>query len=300
MIKAWNKQLISMYKKDEKFGLTVDMETYYGTLESIPSLKMDEQSRTAIVSPANSIGGMGGGFDETLCRLFASSGLNYKSRIETWIRNYLRHGYTPLGTAHVVEFFNYPQYELSKAWNNYKANSIVVLPTMRVPRNIYNVSVNDLEHVKEYKNREIVRFVFDCVWEILCAVSRHNEKVIEEDYKDNQFKGKVDTIIIPGLGTGYGGLPFNLVAKGMIGALYIWGINLDLFNNNSIDRGLMCLAFLNEDYTIFKNFNIVKSKHQTFHKDKNTFDVLKQNVGDFFDIICLKKDNVPIDIKDTI
>lgn len=293
LVNEWNRQLSSIRSHGKReFPLSLSIETHLGLLSTIP--EVPERNRSAIVSPANSVGGMGGGFDEALCQLYYTDKENTNPTVESWIRGYLRHGYTPLGTAHVVEFYNFPDFTHSDAWTRLRANSIVVVPTMRVPRSIYDVGTSDTEEVRDSKMKNVVRFIFDCIWEALCAVSRHNEKLETGNGTStgartpvDSIKGKVDTLIIPGLGTGYGGLPFDIVAKGMIGALTVWGMDLVSMNRRCIDRGLMCLAFLDEDYTLFKNPDIVKSQNETFCEN-TSFNVLEQEVGEFYNTICLK------------
>lgn len=281
LVNAWSKQLASVLKHSGEGTSTLSIETHQGTLSSLPDGKRDE--RTAIVSPANSIGGMGGGFDEALSDLYASQGTSSLQRtvesVELFVRRNLRHGYTPLGVSHVVEFYNYPDFQKSKAWLNLRANSLVVLPTMRVPRSIYDVERNDSVDVKRRKDMNVVRFIFDCVWEVLSATSRHNEK-FGWNAEDDEIQGRIDKVVIPGLGTGYGHLPTDLVAKGMMGALTLWGLCLPETQRDVIYKGVLCLAFLGEDYTTFENPQFDKM----FTK-RAKFDILDNDVGDFLKVI---------------
>lgn len=289
LVEAWNRQLRSAQRFSRpRFPLTLAVETHRGYLSTLP---VHRDGRTAVVSPANSIGGMGGGFDEALCRLFNTGEeaveVGVSNQVESWIRRYLHHGYTPLGTAHVVEFYDFPHFRHSQAWNLLHANSIVVVPTMRVPRSIYTVNENDPAETVDTKNREVVSFVFDCIWEALCAVNRHNERLTQDERsakENDNIQGEVNTLVIPGLGTGYGNLPIELVAKGMVGALSIWGSELNGGKRNSVDRGVMCLAFLGEEYTLFNNPDIVKSKTAMFGDRQTKFDVLRQDVGEFYQL----------------
>ncbi|ODQ48029.1 hypothetical protein PICMEDRAFT_72027 [Pichia membranifaciens NRRL Y-2026] len=291
LIDAWSRQLSSAQRFSKlKFPLTLTVETHRGKLATVP---IEGDARTAIVSPANSIGGMGGGFDEALCTLFNPTEEVIKTgtsnAVESWIRRYLHHGYTPLGTAHVVEFSDFPQFRHSKAWTQLRANSIVVVPTMRVPHSIYTVKEGDSEDVVDTKNRGVVSFVFDCMWEALCAVNRYNARLGMQDHVPVKadLAGKVDTLVIPGLGTGYGNLPIELVAKGMVGALTIWGaeLNQPSRETSNVDRGLLCLAFLGEDYTLFHNPDILKSRNAMFGDSHRRFDILHQDVGDFYRLV---------------
>lgn len=248
LIQEWSKQLSSV----ANVKLSVEVEIYHGTLECLPPLK--NITKCSIVSPANSIIGMSGGFDNSICKLFA----NDNKQVENWIRKSIGFGYKPVGTCEMVDFHKFPNFENSNAWTKYKIDSVITVPTMRVPKNI---NIND--------QIEIVRFVFDWVWEILCTISKNETS-------------KTDCLIISGLGTGWGGLPIALVSKGMVGAFTIWG-----YHNNKVstlDKGLLCLSFLNENIKIFDNDDIVKCRNSLFKNDKK-FDVLNDDVGEFIQTI---------------
>lgn len=285
LVNAWNKQIQSILKYNGQLKSTVSIEVHQGTLSSLNPIH-ENNRKTTIVSPANSIGGMGGGFDEALCELYTTNvGKETKlASIETFIRNHLRHGYTPLGTAHILEFHDFPNFKESVAWKKFRANSIVVIPTMRVPKSIYTVLKEDSIYTIRVKHLEIVRFVFDCVWEIMCAVSRHNEK--NQEGFENDIHGKIDNIILPGLGTGYGGLPTDLVSKGMIGALSLWGLKLGSIDKYELYRGVICLAFLREDYTVFDN-----DEFTDIFEKIDGFNILDSDVGEFYKLL-FHKDNV--------
>ncbi|TID31196.1 hypothetical protein CANINC_000245 [Pichia inconspicua] len=265
LVAEWNRQL-----KQVPNHTKLMIETFNGSLSEISNRN---SIKSAILSPANSIGGMGGGFDKVLCDLFS---VDKDCRaVESWIRRYLRHGYTPLGTSHLVEFDDFPGFINSTARKCLNASCIIVTPTMRVPQRIYQDDFGD-SFQKEQK-RNVVRFIFDCVWESLCSVARYNEKI---DLQCETREEKIDTIIMPGLGTGFGGLPLDLAAKGMIGALSLWGIS------KPVDVGLLCLIFLGEDYNAFNNPDIVEAKNCLI--DGESYDVLQQDVGDFYKIVNIR------------
>lgn len=267
LVAEWAKQL-SQTPGHRKLKI----ETFKGNLSDLTSVH--HHNRSAILSPANSIGGMGGGFDKSLCDLFS---VNKDIRlVEAWIRKFLRHGYTPLGTSHLVDFDDFPNFKDSMAWKQLKASSIIVTPTMRVPQKIYDGCLSDIQEIIADKKRNAVRFIFDCVWESLCSVARYNEKIDLSEFGTRK-NIKIDTIIMPGLGTGYGGLPVSLAAKGMIGALSLWGIS------KPVDVGLLCLIFLGENYEVFDNEDIIESKEKLI--DGKIYDVVSQDVGEFYKIV---------------
>lgn len=283
VINAWSKQLRSTESYlSSKYSLSLSIETHQGLLCDLP---VETNKRTAIVSPANSVGGMGGGFDEALCDLFSPKNDLGKDEViksvESWVKKFIHHGYTPLGSAHVVEFYNCPGFSNSKAWRTLNASSIVVVPTMRVPKSLYTLEGCETQAVLDSKNQSIVAFIFDCIWEALSAVDRHNIKYDLEAHKDSEIAGRIDTLVIPGLGTGYGNLPIDLVSKGMIGALNIWGLQLRENNEKHAHRGLLCLKFLGEDYRMFESQDVLETCMGIFKKNTE-FNILHQNVGDFY------------------
>ncbi|GME82020.1 unnamed protein product [Ambrosiozyma monospora] len=113
------------------------------------------QCTTTMVSPGNSIGYMGGGFDKALAELFSPTGNpdNWKDT-EVAVQSNLLDGYkgylTPTN-ANLIEFKTDSFFQNSKAWNLLSANSILHIPTMRVPRRLYHGPEDTLE-------------IFDWVW----------------------------------------------------------------------------------------------------------------------------------------
>lgn len=248
----WKRQLWQI-----PFITKLQIDTFEGQLNEINSIS--SFNTTAVLSPANSIGGMSGGFDKSLREIFK---IGQDFSVESYIRNSLKYGYTPIGTSHVVNFDNQPDFGESMAWKKLRATSIIVTPTMRVPQKIYNGDNQGGNFIK----KDIVKFVFDCVWESLCAVTRHNEAI----KNGSKFTTLIDTIIMPGIGTGYGGVPLELAAKAMIGALSLWEISTPL------NVGLLCLIFLGEDYRVFDNKDVMECLDSLVVK--KSYNVLTQDL----------------------
>jgi len=131
-----------------------------------------EHEADAIVSPANSFGGMDGGIDKEYIHFFGND-------LQDRVRNYisLDHGGELLvGEAQIVPT------------NNDSIDYLVVAPTMRTPQ-----ILND--------NSNIIK----CTQAIFSTIEHHNEKASEEFYSQKGLK-MINSVLIPGLGTGCGNL----------------------------------------------------------------------------------------------
>ncbi|VEU19985.1 DEKNAAC100138 [Brettanomyces naardenensis] len=187
---------------------------------------------TTVLSPGNSVGYMGGGFDRVLANLFSHNDFTWK-HAEMHVQSQLLDqykGYLTPGNANLIEFHSDAFYRDSKAWNLLNANSILHLPTMRVPRPLVNLST-----------LELYRFVFDCTWELLSTVNKANIETLK--WKEDKH-AVIDTLLLTGIGTGYGGVPIEIVGKAMIAAIVI-------FTNHAllrVEKSIYCLKFVGEDY----------------------------------------------------
>ncbi|CDK24731.1 unnamed protein product [Kuraishia capsulata CBS 1993] len=175
----------------------VDVVVFKGQLPQLGAY-LRTVNRTSIVSPGNSAGFMGGGFDKSLASFFRQGG-DWKVT-EMHVRLSLK-GYVPLGTANLVKF-DAEFYKTSPAWTTLRASSIIHVPTMRAPQKLWDGSISRWRG-----------FVFDCVWAVLVEVEAANKR------DSSQI---IDTIVIPSLGTGYGELPQDLVADAMVAAITIF------------------------------------------------------------------------------
>ncbi|QPG76372.1 hypothetical protein FOA43_003760 [Brettanomyces nanus] len=206
---------------------------------------------TTILSPGNSVGYMGGGFDKALANLFSHGDFTWKHsehHVQEQLLN-LYKGYLTPTNANLIEFHTDSFYRDSKAWNLLSANSILHMPTMRVPRPLISDS-----------NLQLYRFVFDCTWELLSTVNKANIETLK--WKDDRH-AFIDTVILTGIGTGYGGVPMEIVGKAMIAAIVI-------FTNHSllrIQKSIYCLKFLKEDYQ-----KLIKADQMNVRVNTNPFD----------------------------
>jgi len=254
LIKAWKRQLDSI---GQDISDKVEISLHHGYLDSI---ELGSDSRTAIVSPANSLGTMNGGFDRGIIDLFLNNADDDDRKIE--FENYLRarmnsNGYAPVRSSTLVSMDEFRYKEDTLAWKLLKLQYLIVCPTMRVPCVLY------------LKKIEQVRFVFDCVWTTLNALEKCNRSEEELEH--------INTLIIPGIGTGCGELNIQLVAKSIVGAIYLWFLETDAL----LDKGLLCLSFLNEELYVFGNPDVLERTGKLFTETYEKFDILHQDVGDF-------------------
>ncbi|ODV84704.1 hypothetical protein CANARDRAFT_200084 [[Candida] arabinofermentans NRRL YB-2248] len=239
---CWSSALLEFNNKLNRYSTPIFK--YKGQLNYDQLIKNDTCT-TTILSPGNSVGYMNGGFDKALARWFSSN--SSWEDTETHVQSSLLwkyHGYLSPTNANLVEFNTPEFYKNSKAWNLTNANSILHLPTMRVPRKLFG----DAEkHESDALSLEMLRYVYDCTWEILTKYSL------------------INTLILTGIGSGYGGIPEPLVAKAMISAITIYS-NSKL---SDIDKALYSLKFLKED------FRSLISSDDSSYIDSREFDPLK-------------------------
>jgi len=133
----------------------------------------------AIVSPANSYGIMEGGFDMHLNN-YLSNELNYKDFIKM-IQKQL---------SKKVNLLQQPGSAILLETNNSKCPYLIHSPTMQIPSIIYNKEI-----------------VYWCIYNILTLIYNHNENCI----KDKETK--INTICMPGMGTGCGQLTYKDFVK---------------------------------------------------------------------------------------
>lgn len=131
----------------------------------------------AVISPANSYGFMDGGVDELYLDHF---GREIQMRVRRQIGDYHR-GELVVGNADIVET------------DDLKIPFLIIAPTMRVPMVLYD-SVNPY-----LAARAIFLLVSDGIF-------------LSGTYQGKKVEEKVQTIAIPGLGTGVGKVSYNTCA----------------------------------------------------------------------------------------
>ncbi|OBA21507.1 macro domain-like protein [Metschnikowia bicuspidata var. bicuspidata NRRL YB-4993] len=187
----------------------IGLECFQGSLaDYVHSLHCPENQNTAVVSPANSLCFMGGGFDRGIAELLGERGSGYRA-VEAAIQNHVlsrHHGFVPPQASSVVDL----QEALGGGHaSGSKITHLVLSPTMAVPERISYTTV------------------FYCMWNTLLAMD-----------------GPFDTVVLPAIGAGYGGVPAAVAAATISGALGLFYMRM----GSPLNRGAAVLLFLRKDY----------------------------------------------------
>ncbi|KAJ7598137.1 hypothetical protein C8J56DRAFT_1000123 [Mycena floridula] len=147
-----------------------------------------------MVSPANSLGIMDGGYDLELSLAFGTDKWDLTNHCQSHLRS-LWHGYAPPGTCTIIPI---PE-SMTNQWN---ATSLAVIPTMRVPENVA-------------WHRDLV---YNSMWSLLVSIGHWNSSADDQansELADNP-KRPISSVLIPGLGTGVGNIGAERCARQMI------------------------------------------------------------------------------------
>ena len=236
-----------------------EFEFYASTIEDfVTNHKLG--GNTSAVSPGNSLGYMGGGYDKYLLQsmLLGTNVSDYKV-IEQLIQDaklqqsngYLipNHIYrTNLLQLPIYKGYNYRE---SLIYKNLGVDEIIQIPTMMVPEKIHSV-----------------RHLFDSIWSLLSHIQEEHsmdEKMINSGRSNGNSAAElrqVRNIIIPGIGTGYGHLNEFELTKIMIFAMFVFHLDFKGNNNdsqssstrlNQLKKSMLILFFFNKDYRLFQN-----------------------------------------------
>ncbi|AQZ17719.1 YMR087W [Zygosaccharomyces parabailii] len=183
---------------------------HHGMLDSL--VKCEGSPHCAVISPGNSFGYLGGGFDLAIRNYLG--GLAF----ESWFREQLGPYYHHVGSSTVVDLRKGP-----KIWSERGIRYIIHVPTIVAPsKPLY-------EH--QYPMRTGYEPVFNATWNSL--VSAPND---------------VDTLIIPGLCSGWVGVPPKVTCKSMCFALRLYLLNHSI----SVDlQNVLIMHFLNCSFEPF-------------------------------------------------
>ncbi|KAH3668125.1 hypothetical protein OGAPHI_001879 [Ogataea philodendri] len=168
---------------------SVDIEVFHGYLDGL-DFSVSEES--VFVSPGNSFGGMGGGYDKALASLFAEDGnwQNTDRFVRGWISANSR-GYSSPGTAQLIEF----SMNRSQAWKKHRSRTLLHLPTMVTPGKL------------GFTKSQTFTAVFDWTWQ--CLIKIHQKKELK-------------VAVFTGMGTGYGQLDKETVCNAMVSAIFMF------------------------------------------------------------------------------
>lgn len=165
-----------------------------------------------VVTPGNSAGLMGGGIDMAIRDCFV--GVNSSAEtVQNYVLNKLQY-YKPPGSPTVIHFDD-EMIRGSIALESWNCRQLIHLPTMRVPEKIRETS------------KEFHKSLFDWTWNALSVLTN-----------------KVDALVIPGLGTGYGAAPLDICANTMVAAIAIHYAK----DFTPMEKTVLIYKFLGEDY----------------------------------------------------
>lgn len=237
IVKCWQRHYQHLTKLIRNHHLKMytayEYSFYNNTIETMFA-DFQFKGRTSIVTPTNSLCYMGGGFDRYLLQglLLGTSVTHYKY-LENVIQNTQlerHHGYLTPNSIHTIHlptlFENDPQYKYkdSLAYKNWNLIEIIQLPTMVVP-----------EPIPQVTN------VFDSLWNLLHEIQKAG------------LENRIDNLIIPGIGTGFGHLDEYELTKLMIFTFFIYNLQLNDDRLSQLKKSALILFFFNKDYHLLKN-----------------------------------------------
>ena len=212
--KLWKKYLTQGILKNN-----TSLCIHHGRFDSLmASIKSDEKNygmSYAIVSPGNSLGYLGGGFDLALRNYFG--GVEF----ESWFREQLGYEYHTVGSATVVDISKCGLDVTQKCRGGMKY--IIHCPTMISPGKPIFDEKNPIE--TGYQS------VFNALWNGLMHVPKD-----------------IDGLIIPGLCTGYAGVPPTISCKSTAFALRLY--RLEGLISKEL-RNVLIMYFLGHSYEPF-------------------------------------------------
>lgn len=220
VVQLWSHYLPrSIFHNDDKLVL------HHGHLETLMSNLRETNHkphtshplRYAIVSPGNSFGYLGGGFDLAIRSYFG--GMPF----ESWFRKQLQDRYHTVGSATVVDLSLCP---LERTINCKDGIQYIIhVPTMITPGRSIFMQQDSIE--TGYKP------VFNAMWNALMHAP-----------------DDIDGLIIPGLCTGWAGVPANISCKSMAFALRLCMLGDKITVNL---RNVIIMYYLGYPYEPFFN-----------------------------------------------
>ncbi|CAH2350287.1 hypothetical protein CLIB1423_01S06678 [[Candida] railenensis] len=204
------------------------------------------EAEFSICSPGNSFGFMYGGFDQCIINAISNENKSPMVVCEKIQGEILKKStsYLPVSQAISVDLpalFGTDSYHLTQLWKRLRVSRLIYCPTMAVPERLPAESTTPT-------------LIFDCIWNIL-NVSNSN-------------------IIIPGFGTGVGGLDSKKAVKDMIAAILIHTIE----SNNELTKSLLVMFYLNKNCTAF-GLNTETESMRSYLTDYGAAKVLNGNIA---------------------
>lgn len=173
---------------------------------------------SAVVTPANSLGYMGGGFDQLIleCIKFSSDSKNLEQQIQALLAESHR-GYLPVTSAKFVDLAHVVLGPLF--------DYLISAPSMTVPEPIAP------NHAKQ--------LIFDTMWNVLVAAKNAPRTI--------------STLIIPAFGTNWGQVHPRVSAASTLAAtaIFNWPLNDMGLRQSGLLRSSLALMYLEKDITKF-------------------------------------------------
>lgn len=218
---------------------------HHGSFESL--LKDKNNVDCAVISPGNSFGYLGGGFDLAIRNYLGGE------KFESWFRKQIGPAYHPVGSSTVVDL-GVSNAEKPHIWENKGIRYIIHVPTIVTPcKPLYDPN---------FPMRTGYEPVFNATWNSLNSSMRLN----------------VNTLIVPGLCSGWFGVPVEISCKSMCFALRVHAMRKHI----SVDlQNALIMYFLKYPFEPFisqnckkecRELNINMSQLQNFDAEKDSIE----------------------------
>ncbi|KAI0701561.1 hypothetical protein C8T65DRAFT_269505 [Cerioporus squamosus] len=201
LLDAWRRAIARYFPASPSPGAGAEFSVHEGALDDLPPAEIAHE---CVVSPANAFGIMDGGFDLALSRAFRGPSADLYA-LTDHVQTHLRArwaGYAPPGTCTLV-----PLPDAARA-NRWGTHTLAVVPTMKRPEDVD-------------WNRELV---YGATWGLLCELGRWNARVRADGEpvasatsgKAPHERGRIERVLMTGLGTGAGGVSAERCARQMV------------------------------------------------------------------------------------
>ncbi len=239
---------------------------HQGTIDSLD----DSTTVDCIVSPGNSFGYLGGGFDLAVAEFFKPSSSPWEvseTALQLCLQESLQ-GYNPPSNPKLIDMRHaydlYNKYSLPKnksnskfakypdsvnydvdcpAWIHYKCRYLLHLPTMRWPQ------------VLGYPEEQLRQIIFDYVWNILTTIHSHNLNIKDsKSHNPSILHTNITNVILTGLGTGVGQVDPDLCAISMLSAIEVFNYSLNI----DLQDELQYTKYIEKLITFMKDGNLAQ------------------------------------------
>lgn len=207
--------------------------------------------KTSIVTPANSLNYMGGGFDLHLLNAILLGTNHTFKQLENIIQNHQLQKFQGYLVPNQIYKINLPdltgfEYKSSLAYQNWNLIEIIEIPTMVVPEKIHSIS-----------------HLFDCIWNLMNNIDFTKEEEEKEEEKEEEEGEEENILVLPGIGTGYGNLNEYESTKIMLFAIFLYNLSFrgkttPTTRLDQLKKSLLILFFFNKDYRKLENLNDIE------------------------------------------